>query len=107
LLSGLTDDEVDALYPTERLDGLTPKSITSRTELRRQLATVRRRGYATSSEESEAGVSSVAVALHTPNGPRLAINVAVPTSRMTREDEKRIGAALIAVADRATVALHG
>ena len=107
LLSGLTDQEVDALYPIERLDGLTPKSITSRTELQRQLATVRRRGYATSSEESEAGVSSVAIPLHTANGPRLALNVAVPTSRMTRDDEKRIGAALLAIVDEASDTVHG
>jgi DNA-binding IclR family transcriptional regulator len=107
LLSGLADDEVDALYPTERLDGLTPKSITSRTELHRQLAAVRKRGYATSSEESEAGVSSVAVALRTPSGPRLALNVAVPTSRMTRDEEKRIGAALVAIVDEASTAVHG
>jgi DNA-binding IclR family transcriptional regulator len=71
------------------------------------LAAVRKRGYATSSEESEAGVSSVAVALRTENGPRLALNVAVPTSRMTRQDEQRIGAALMAVAERASSALHG
>ena len=108
LLSGLTDDEVDgACTPTERLDGLTPKSITSRKELHRQLATVRRRGYATSSEESEAGVSSVAVALHTPNGPRLALNVAVPSSRMTRRGREANRRALLAIADDASRAVHG
>jgi DNA-binding IclR family transcriptional regulator len=107
LLAGLSDEEIDALYPRERLDGLTPKSITLRSDLHRQLAIVRKRGYATSSEESEAGVSSVAAALRTPHGPRLAVNVAVPTSRMTRDDEKRIGATLVAVAADASNAASG
>jgi DNA-binding IclR family transcriptional regulator len=106
LLATLTPEEIDALYPTERLEALTQKSITGRTELHRQLAIVRKRGYAASSEESEAGVSSVAVALRTPHGPRLAINVAVPASRMTRDEEKRISAALLAIADRASAVVH-
>ena len=107
LLAGLTNDDVDALYPNERIDGLTGKSISTRTELRRQLATVRKRGYAISSEESETGVSSVAVALAPSNGQRLAINVAVPTSRMTKEEERRIGAALLQAAKRASQSVHG
>lgn len=107
LLAELPDGDVEALYPDEHIDGLTAKSITGRVELLRQLATIRKRGYATSSEESESGVSSVAVALATPSGPRLAINVAVPASRMTRNDEKRIGASLVEAAKQATKALHG
>lgn len=107
MLAALANDDVEALYPSEVLDGLTARSITSRTELLRQLAAIRRRGYATSSGESESGVSSVAVALTTSNGPRLAINVAVPASRMTRDEEKRIGAALLTVADAASTAIHG
>ena len=107
LLAGLTNDEVEALYPAERIEGLTDRSIGTRTELLRQLTTVRKRGYATSSEESESGVSSVAVALATGNGPKLAINVALPASRMTRDEEKRIGVALVAVAERASRAVPG
>ena len=107
LLAALADEQVVALYPDERLGGLTRKSITSRAELLRQLATVRKRGYATSSEESETGVSSVAVALTTSTGPRLAINVAVPSSRMTKDDEKRIGATLLALAQQASRAVPG
>jgi DNA-binding IclR family transcriptional regulator len=106
LLAGLSNEDVEALYPSERIDALTGRSITTRSELLRQLATVRKRGYATSSEESEAGVSSVAVALATSNGQHLAINVAVPTPRMTKDDEKRIGAALIEAARQASRAIH-
>jgi DNA-binding IclR family transcriptional regulator len=107
LLAGLTDAEVEALYPSERIEGLTRKSIHSRAELLHQLATVRKLGYATSSEESELGVSSVAVALATSTGPRLAINVAVPSSRMTKDDERRVGAALLSLAEQASRAVPG
>jgi len=105
LLAGLPNDEVETLYPDEHIDGLTDKSIRTRNELLRELATVRRRGYATSSEESEVGVTSVAVALATSNGPRLAINVALPASRMTKDAEKRIGKTLIEIATRASKAI--
>ena len=107
LLAELTDEEVEGLYPGDRIEGLTDKSIRSRSELLRQLATIRKRGYATSSEESEAGVSSVAVALPTATGPRLAINVAAPSSRMRKDDERRIGATLLAVAEQAGRAVPG
>jgi DNA-binding IclR family transcriptional regulator len=107
LLAQLTDDEIDALYPDEPLEQLTAKSIPTRAELHRQLALVRKRGYASSSEESEVGVSSVAVALPASHGPRLAINVAVPISRMSKRDERRIGTALVAAADAARSLLHG
>ena len=107
LLAEMTDEEVQGLYPGDRIEGLTDKSIRSRSELLRQLATIRKRGYATSSEESEAGVSSVAVALPTATGPRLAINVAAPSSRMRKHDERRIGATLLAVAEQARRAVPG
>ena len=107
LLAQLTAEAINALYPREELEGLTPKSITSRTELHRQLQLVRRRGYATSNEESEAGVASVAVAIATTTGPRLAFNVAAPASRMTQSVERRIGATLLHIADEASSSLNG
>ena len=89
------------------LEVLTPRSVATRTELHRQLRSVRDRGYATSSEESEAGVSSVAVALSTAGGTRVALNVAVPASRMDAAEERRIGQALLEIATEASAVLHG
>jgi DNA-binding IclR family transcriptional regulator len=107
LLAQLPDEQVVLLYPDEALVTLTPESVATRTELLRQLALVRARGYASSSEESETGVSSMAVALPTGNGPRLALNVALPTSRMSKTKEKRFAVALAAAADDATGILPG
>nr|WP_275404133.1 IclR family transcriptional regulator C-terminal domain-containing protein [Pseudonocardia acidicola] len=108
MLAQLTPDELHTLYPEEELEGLTERSIRSRSQLEEQLATVRRRGYATSTEESESGVSSVAVAFPYRGTPaRIAFNAAVPASRMSAADQRAIGAALRAVVDEAAPLLHG
>ena len=83
LLSELPEAQVLRLFPEEELPRLTANSIGTRTVLLRELAQIRRRGYARSLEEAEEGVSSVAVPLHSTQSPRLAINVSVPASRMT------------------------
>jgi DNA-binding IclR family transcriptional regulator len=107
LLAGLPVEELERLYPTEELPRLTPQSISTRSALERELAKVRKLGYATSNQESEDGVCSVAVAFpptHTPF--RLAFNASVPVYRMTDEVRERIAGALkAAVADSAAL-LH-
>lgn len=108
ILAQMSQAEVHSLFPDEELEGLTENSLRSRTELDRQLALVRKRGYAVSSEESEPGVSSVAVAFPANRTPaRLAFNVALPTSRMSKQDQARIGAVLLDVVQEAGTALHG
>ena len=108
LLARLGDDEIRALYPTEALETLTEKSLRTRAELEVQLAQIRKRGFAVSSEESERGVSSVAVAFDPDRAPaRLAFNVSLPSSRMSRTEQQRISRALLATVDRASAVLHG
>ncbi len=99
LLSTLTDDELLLLYPHENLVELTPKSIGTRTELLTQLDRVRADGFATSQEESEEGVSSLAVPLHAGGLPRLAVNASVPVSRMSATTRRTILGRLTAAAD--------
>lgn len=107
LLAGLPVEELERLYPVEELPQLTPKSIGTRSALKGELEKVRRLGYATSNQESEDGVCSVAVAFpptHTPI--RLAFNVSVPVYRMTDEVRERIAAALKAAVAESTPLLH-
>lgn len=107
LLAGLGTDELRRLYPDEDLPGLTPSSVRSRRALEAQLTRVRRQGYAASSEESEHGVASVAVALPAGQAPvRLALSVAVPVSRMDRVVTRQIADALAATAAAAADLLH-
>jgi DNA-binding IclR family transcriptional regulator len=71
-----------------------------------QLATIRKRGYATSNEESESGVSSVAFPFHS-TPARIAFNVALPTSRMSAADQRCVGDALRRTVAEAAELLHG
>ncbi|WP_314174811.1 IclR family transcriptional regulator [Streptomyces winkii] len=103
MLSALSTEQLHHLYPDEELTGLTEHSVRSRSELEKEIAVIRRRGYAASSEESEEGVSSVAVAFggELPS-LRLAFNTAVPVGRISRSDVKRIGELLRETVDRAS-----
>ncbi|MFI6698636.1 IclR family transcriptional regulator [Streptomyces sp. NPDC050509] len=103
MLSTLSTEQLHQLYPEEELPGLTEHSLRSRKALEKEITTIRRRGYATSSEESEEGVSSVAVAFPAElPALRMAFNTAVPVGRMNRADVQRIGALVRTIVDRAS-----
>jgi DNA-binding IclR family transcriptional regulator len=108
MLARLSVEELHRLYPDERLETLTEESIGSRAALERDLATVRDRGYATSNEESEPGVSSVSVAFSPELAPaRISVNVSVPTNRMSTSVRRAIADALRAEVAAAEPQLHG
>jgi DNA-binding IclR family transcriptional regulator len=90
MLSRLPVENLRELFPDERLESVTTKTIATRTELEQAVQRSRRRGYATSQEESEEGVASVAVAVESPSGTLLCLNVSVPTYRMTAALRKKI-----------------
>jgi DNA-binding IclR family transcriptional regulator len=78
-----------------------------RSALESELREVRRRGYATSDEEGEDGVCSVAVAYPPRQSPvRLALNVTVPVYRMNGELAGRLAAALKAAVAESAGLLH-
>lgn len=81
LLAALEDGQVDALYPKSKLPQLTVRSIDTTKALKSELGAIRRRGYASSNEEGEEGVVSVAVPLRAGS---FALGVSVPVSRMDR-----------------------
>jgi DNA-binding IclR family transcriptional regulator len=92
LLAELAVDELHRLYPDEELTQVTPKSISRRSDLERQLDRVRRLGYATNREETEEGVASVAVAIPSrAPGLHLAVNAAAPVSRLPAAKIKGVG----------------
>ena len=104
-LSQMSSEELRRLYPHEALDRIADNTITSRTKLERALETVRRRGYALSNEESEDGVASVAVPVASPSGVLYAVNVSVPTHRMTRALRNKIAESLKSGADELSTIL--
>ncbi len=106
MLAQFSEDALRLLYPQEELPGLTPNSVRTRTELEEVVDRTRRLGYATSMEESEDGVGSVAVALPAGRTPmHMAINVSVPISRMNRTEQRHISEVLRRTVEEATDAL--
>ncbi|SON62229.1 Pectin degradation repressor protein KdgR [Mycobacterium simulans] len=95
LLSQLPEPELRQLLPHEVLEGITARSIVSRTELEVELTRIRERGYAVNREESEEGVASVAVPIPTrAPGLRLALNAAAPQNRLPASKYSSVAAAL-------------
>ena len=68
------------------LERLTPRSIVDPTKLELELARVRARGYATSVDELEHGLSAVAAPVFGPDGDAIAaLSISGPTARLTSE----------------------
>jgi IclR family acetate operon transcriptional repressor len=83
ILAYLPQPELEELLP-ERLERRTPRTITSRRELLRNLAAVRDRGYATDDVENEEAIRCVGAPVFDHTGRVCAaISVAGPSSRVT------------------------
>jgi len=86
LLAAMPRERIDELYPSETLPTLTDRTVPSKTELLKQLASIRRNGFASSSGESEDGVASLATGVFNQAGEaRAAISIAAPATRATPE----------------------
>lgn len=86
MLSTLSEPELFALYPDERLPAVTAKAIATRTELLAELARVRELGYGRNVSESEEGVAALAVPLHRPTGRTVCtLTITGPTLRFNPE----------------------
>lgn len=87
LLAALSQQQFYELYPEETLEKLTEGTITSRAQLEVELEQIRKMGYATNIDESDEGLSSLAVVIHHPSkGAIAAISVLAPSLRV---DQKR------------------
>lgn len=101
MLAHLTEEEMLQTYPLgEPLTAMTDESITSREVLVRELAQVRRTGFAVNLGESEEGVGSVAIAFRDVSRKLASIAIAAPTSRLDDQRIALMASALQEVADR-------
>jgi DNA-binding IclR family transcriptional regulator len=77
------------LEPPTELEELTPHTVTDPAALRRQLATVRRRGWASTADELEIGLTAVAVPVRGSAGDVVAaLGISGPSPRLEdRHDE--------------------
>jgi IclR family acetate operon transcriptional repressor len=101
MLADLTPPAVAELYATTGQD-----QHTDMAKLRRQLRATRRRGYAINDQETEDGVSAMAVCLRDAAGDAVAaLAIAVPSVRFTRDRQLVLAAALRETAGRASTEL--
>jgi IclR family pca regulon transcriptional regulator len=86
LLAQLPPEDCDRLLATMERQPLTAKTIVETEELMKELATVRRQGYALNDEESAEDIRAVAAPIQSgfPDVV-LAVNVGGPTVRITRQ----------------------
>ena len=96
VLARLSDSALLALYPSEDLgEPFTAATITSRTELLKDLAVVREQGYAVNQGESASGLIAVGVAVCGSDGvPVAALTTAAPVIRMDPGKVRQIAQAL-------------
>jgi IclR family transcriptional regulator, acetate operon repressor len=67
-LSFLDEEERQRYFQDHRLIAVTSKTLTNKSDLQRELDTIRRRGFATSHEELVPGVAGIAVPVSRPDG---------------------------------------
>jgi IclR family acetate operon transcriptional repressor len=84
IMAHLPAEQADALINAFSYQPYTPKTVTSAAQLRKELARVRREGYAIDDEESVVGVRCLAVAvLNHEHRPIAGISISGPISRMS------------------------
>ncbi|MEX0426124.1 IclR family transcriptional regulator [Nocardioides sp. DS6] len=100
LLAELPDDELEAVYAPERYADH-PADRPDLEALRRELATIRRNGFAVNQGRSERGVVAVGVPVRDTDGTALAgISVSIPSVRYDRQ-QLRLLVATLSMAARA------
>ena len=92
--------------PPGRLSRLTERTITRRSELEADLSEVRRRGWAVTDEELEAGLVAVAAPLHAGGRASIAaISVSGPSSRLASSRLTEVASQCMAEANALSAAL--
>jgi DNA-binding IclR family transcriptional regulator len=80
LLSNLSERSLEAVLPRLSLKRYTPKTITDEQRLRRELATIRGRGYATDDEETALGLRCVAMPVNLERAGSVAVSLSGPAA---------------------------
>jgi IclR family acetate operon transcriptional repressor len=98
LLATLEPSQLEALYGS--------RTDVDLARLRRELAAIRKRGYALNNQQTEAGLTAIGVALPDPDGqPSAAVSISMPAVRFNRDKLPTLVAALSTTAARIEQAL--
>jgi IclR family acetate operon transcriptional repressor len=99
LAAQLRDEDVRWILAAEGMAPVTPRTITDEEEYLRDLASVRRRGFALDDGENEEGGGCVAVAVRGADVPA-AISLSAPAARLSPDRIAEVAAALSTTAAR-------
>jgi IclR family acetate operon transcriptional repressor len=101
LLATFSERELDDYLQSAALERLTPHTITSAKRLRKEIAEVRRTGYAHAREEYALGIASVGRSVTIDGRVAGALSVAIPLPRWSEEMDCKAMALLKRAADLA------
>jgi IclR family transcriptional regulator, acetate operon repressor len=104
LAAQLRDDDVRRILAAEGMAAMTPRTIVDEDAYVREVAVVRRRGFALDSGENEEGGGCIAVAVRGADVPA-AISLSAPAARLSAERVDEVAAALRDASARLTAAL--
>lgn len=106
ILAALPDPVRDELVERLPLPGRTPRTLTDRSALRKELVLTRARQYAIDDEENEAGIRCVAAAFRDHNGVVVgAVSVSAPAFLMSLGQATVLGPAVLKAANEVSLAL--
>ena len=90
LLATLSDEDLDRYFAETERERFTPATVTSEKALRREIAQVRKTGFAITDEEFSLGIRGVGRAVTIGGEPVGALSVAVPKARFDEAVQRRV-----------------
>ncbi len=91
ILAEMRDEEIDFIWNHSIIEKKTEHTITTRSELIKEINEIRRNGYALDNEENELGVRCIAVCIRDLQGlPNNAFSISAPAVRMTDDRVKQL-----------------
>jgi IclR family KDG regulon transcriptional repressor len=92
VMAFLPESKADQIIHAERLPALTKNSITDPAAFRRELARIRKRGYAIDIEEFREGISAISAPVFSPAGQVVgALSLVAPAFRLTKDHVLQYG----------------
>jgi len=106
ILAFLPGRRLDEVLKKIELKSITPNTIKSKKDLRKELERVRERGYATNNQEYSIGVSSVSAPVRNFRGDVIAaVNISFPSIRVSKEMEPFFAKKIMKTADKISFSL--
>lgn len=91
IMTGLTNEEIDEIYPEEELELLTERTIPTKTLLKQQLEVIKAEGIAYNYGESVDDLRCIAGPIYNASGLIVAsVSITIPVTRMTDEKRERM-----------------